>query len=212
MLCECLMGLMERLIVQTAIDKGWEKTWRLRILWYTLYLSLMAPKEHAFGKETSCWTKMSRFEADNRRPVGAGSTTSILARFNCTKHLFISLLNLKSQVGKKGSTYCEPSVLKWGFDLNHSFSSLMGRLFIFFITTISRSIAKELIISAGAVITTAVLGVAVGFSRYTVYKYTFHIISILTWKTNKTKRADLHSSTVYSRQRKYCRRGACTTG
>ena len=32
MLCECLMGLMERLIVQTAIDKGWEKTWRLRIL------------------------------------------------------------------------------------------------------------------------------------------------------------------------------------
>ena len=36
MLCECLMGLMERLIVQTAIDKGWEKTWRL-----------MAPTEHA---------------------------------------------------------------------------------------------------------------------------------------------------------------------
>ena len=50
MLCECLMGLMERLIVQTAIDKGWEKTLRLRILRYILYSSLMAPTEHAFGK------------------------------------------------------------------------------------------------------------------------------------------------------------------
>ena len=74
----------------------------------------------------------------------------------------------------------------------------MGRLFIFFITTISRSIAKELIISAGAVITTAVLGVAVGFSRYTVYKYTFHIISILALKKQtKQKKAEIRTLVLF---------------